>query len=144
MKTSLPKQEELNKKVTWWILDANGKILGDVATKIADTIRGKNKAIYTPHLDTGDYVIVINCEKVKLTGKKMDEKIYSRHSRFPGGYKEETPKTWIDKKPSEIIRLAVYGMLPKNRLRKEFMKKLKIFAGESHPHTAQNPKKLEI
>lgn len=115
-----------------------------MATVIADKLRGKNKPIFTPHIDCGDFVIVINAEKIKLTGGKMQKKTYSRHSHYPGGYREESAEKLLARKPEKLVELAVYGMLPKNKSRKEYMKKLKIYAGEEHPHTAQQPKTLEV
>jgi len=142
MKTLVPKADEI--KRDWWIVDAKDQILGEVATKIADKLRGKDKPIFTPYLDCGDFVIVINCEKVKLTGQKLDKKIYYRHTGFPGALKETPARVMLEKHPERVITLAVNGMLPKNKLRKPFMTKLHVYTGETHPHGAQTPKKLEI
>lgn len=142
MKTLVPKADEI--KRDWWIVDAKDQILGQIATKIADKLRGKDKPIFTPYLDCGDFVIVINCEKVKLTGQKLDKKMYYHHTGFPGGIREASAKVMLEKHPDQVISLAVNGMLPKNKLRKPFMTKLHVYVGETHPHTAQTPKKLEI
>ena len=121
----------------WVLIDAEGKVLGRLATKIADKLRGKDKPEYTPHTDTGDYVVVINAEKVKLTGDKWDKKLYARYTGYIGGYKTRTAKEMREKKPEEIIKLAVKRMLPKNILNREIFKKLKVYAGPEHPHAAQ-------
>lgn len=142
MKTYVPKQAEINRK--WYILDAKDKTLGRIATVIADKLRGKNKPIFVEYMDCGDFVVVINTDKIKLTGGKMQKKIYYRHTGFPGGIISPTASEMLEKKPNQLLELAVRGMLPKNRLRKEFMKKLKLYAGESHPHEAQKPETLEI
>lgn len=142
MKTYTPKIGEIEKK--WYIVDAKDKVLGQVATKIADKLRGKGKPIFAPHLDCGDFVVVINAEKVKLTGNKLEGKKYYTHSKYPGGLKEESAGKMLERHPEKVIELAVNGMLPKNKLRKAFMRKLKIFTGESHPHEAQQPIKLEV
>jgi len=142
MKTLVPKADEI--KRDWWVVDAKDQILGQIATKVADKLRGKDKPIFTPYLDCGDFVIVINCEKVRLTGGKLDKKMYYHHTGFPGGIKEASAKVMLQKHPDQVISLAVNGMLPKNKLRKAFMTKLHVYVGETHPHTAQTPKKLEI
>ncbi|MDA1060889.1 MAG: 50S ribosomal protein L13 [bacterium] len=142
MKTHIPKVDSIDRK--WYILDAKDKTLGRISTGIANKLRGKDKAIFTPHMDCGDFVIVINAEKVKLTGKKLTDKMYHRHSGYPSGLKSESAKDVLEKKPTKILELAVSGMLPKNKLRKIFMKKLKLYAGEEHPHEAQNPETLEV
>lgn len=128
----------------WWVIDAEGQILGRLATKIADTIRGKNKAIYSPDTDAGDYVIVLNADKVKLTGNKLEEKIYDRYTGWMGGYKTLTAQQMFEKKPTFVVEHAVKGMLPKNKLNREIIKKLKVYVGAEHPHVAQNPEKLSI
>ena len=128
----------------WYVVDASGKILGRLATKIADRIRGKDKPTFTPHTDGGDYVVVINAEKIIVTGKKHDDKKYYTHSLYPGGLKAKVFKDLIEDKPEYIIEEAVKGMLPKNRLAREMIKKLKIYAGEEHPHEGQNPEKIEL
>jgi len=126
-----------DRKPAWIVLDAEGQVLGRLATKIADTLRGKNKPTYTPHTDGGDYVVVINAEKVVMTGKKMQNKIYDRYTGWMGGYKEQTAKELMEKHPTKIIELAVKRMLPKNKLSASILKKLKIYAGPEHPHGAQ-------
>jgi len=142
MKTPLKKQSEIEKK--WYIVDAKDKVLGRMCTEIANVLRGKNKPYFSPHMDCGDFVVVINADKIKLTGKKWTDKMYARHSGFPGGFREESAEKLMERKPTKILELAVSGMLPKNKLRKVFMKKLKIFAGEEHAHTAQSPEPLEV
>ncbi len=142
MKTYIPKKGEIEKK--WYIVDAKGKVLGRIASEIAKLLRGKNKPQYTPFLDTGDFVIVINAEKVKVTGKKERDKIYYSHSGYPGGLKERRLEELRAKKPEEIIKKAVWGMLPKNALGRKMFKKLKVYRGDEHPHKAQKPEKLEI
>ena len=136
------KTESLNKQSVdpkWYVVDADGQILGRFASKLADRLRGKDKPTFTPHTDGGDFVVVINAEKVAVTGSKYDKKTYYRHSQYPGGLKETTFKEMIDKKPEEVIRLAVKGMLPKNKLSNQIIKKLKIYAGSDHPHDSQQP-----
>jgi large subunit ribosomal protein L13 len=128
----------------WYVVDAEGKTLGRLATAIADTLRGKNKPQYTPHVDTGDFVVVVNAEKVAVTGKKLDEKIYYRHSGYPGGLKERTLRAQLERRPTEVLRKAVKGMLPRNRLARQQITKLKIYAGPEHPHDAQAPKPLPL
>jgi large subunit ribosomal protein L13 len=126
----------------WWVVDADGAVLGRLATRIAAHIRGKHNPMFTPHVDTGDSVIVINAEKVKLTGRKMDQKMYYRHSGYIGGLKSITARKLLEKRPEELIRHAVRGMLPKNRLGRQLNKKLKVYAGSEHPHSAQQPETL--
>ena len=128
----------------WYVVDAEGKTLGRLATRIADTLRGKGKAQYTPHVDTGDFVVVINAEKISVTGQKRSEKMYYRHSGYPGGLKSRTLNDMLERRPEEVIRLAVKGMLPKNRLARKQLTKLKVYAGPEHPHAAQQPKPLEL
>lgn len=128
----------------WWVVDAEDAILGRLATIIASRIRGKHNPLYTPHTDMGDTVIVINAEKIRLTGNKMDKKCYYRHSGYIGGLKTITAKDLMEKKPEDIIRFAVKGMLPKNRLGRKLFKKLKVYAGDKHPHSAQQPDVLEL
>jgi large subunit ribosomal protein L13 len=128
----------------WYVVDAEGKTLGRLATRIADTLRGKNKPQYTPHVDTGDFVIVVNAEKIQVTGKKLDEKLYHRHSGYPGGLKTRTLREQLERRPTEVLRLAVKGMLPRNRLSRAQLTKLKIYAGPEHPHQAQAPRQLEV
>ena len=128
----------------WYVVDAEGKTLGRLATRIADTLRGKNKPQYTPHVDTGDFVVVVNAEKISVTGQKRSEKMYYRHSGYPGGLKSRTLNDMLERRPEEVIRLAVKGMLPKNRLARKQLTKLKVYAGREHPHVAQQPKPLEL
>ena len=142
MKTWNAKPGEVERR--WYLVDADGKTLGRLATRIADTLRGKDKAQYTPHVDTGDFVVVVNAEKVAVTGKKLDEKIYYRHSGYPGGLRERTLRQELERRPTEVIRKAVKGMLPRNRLARQQLRKLKVYAGPDHPHAAQKPKELEI
>ena len=126
----------------WYVVDADGMTLGRLASEIAKVLRGKNKPIFTPHMDTGDYVIVVNAEKIKVSGKKMDQKIYYRHSDYVGGMKEVTLKEKLAKKPEEVIELAVKGMLPKGPLGRQMYKKLYVYAGPDHKHAAQKPEVL--
>jgi len=128
----------------WWIVDAQGAVLGRLASKVAARLRGKTNPLFTPHVDTGDSIIVINADKVVLTGKKWDQKIYYRHSGYVGGLKSISAKDLVQKKPEEIVRHAVKGMLPKNRLGRKLFKKLKVYTGTTHPHEAQCPEPLEI
>lgn len=137
MKSYIAKPAEVERK--WYVIDAEDKTLGKIASEVASILRGKKKPIYTPHVDTGDYVIVINAEKVRVTGKKEEQKIYKSHSGYPGGLKETTLRELRAKKPEEIIRHAVKGMMPKGKLGRQMFKKLKVYAGPEHPHTAQNP-----
>ena len=128
----------------WYVVDAEGKTLGRLATQIADTLRGKRKPQYTPHVDTGDFVVVVNAEKIRVTGKKMDEKMYYRHSGYPGGLRKRTLREELDRRPTEVLRKAVRGMLPRTRLGRAQLTKLKIYAGPEHPHDAQSPKALPL
>ena len=128
----------------WYVVDATGYTLGRLASEVAKVLRGKNKPIYTPHVDCGDYVIVVNADKVKVTGKKLDQKVYYSHSDYVGGMKEATLREMMDKKPERVIELAVKGMLPKGPLGYAMIKKLKIYAGAEHPHSAQQPKVLDL
>jgi large subunit ribosomal protein L13 len=128
----------------WLLVDAAGKTLGRLATGIADALRGKRKPEYTPHIDTGDFVIVINAEKIEVTGNKRQAKLYHRHSGYPGGLRSRTLEEMLDRRPEEVIRLAVRGMLPKNRLARQQLRKLKVYAGPDHPHEAQKPKVVEL
>jgi large subunit ribosomal protein L13 len=129
---------------TWLVVDATGQTLGRLATQIATTLRGKHKPEYTPHVDTGDFVIVVNAEKVWVTGNKRADKRYYRHSGYPGGIKERTLQEMLDRRPEEVIRHAVKGMLPRNRLGRKQLTKLKVYAGPDHPHVAQKPAPMEI
>jgi len=128
----------------WYVVDAQGQTLGRLATQVATILRGKNKPSYTPHVDCGDYVVVVNAEKVHVTGQKMAQKKYYRHSGYPGGLKEVTLRDQLDKFPNRVIEAAVRGMLPHNRLGRRMFKKLKVYAGPDHPHEAQQPKMLEL
>jgi large subunit ribosomal protein L13 len=128
----------------WLLVDATGQTLGRLATQIADALRGKTKPEYTPHIDTGDFVVVVNAERISVTGQKRTEKKYYRHSGYPGGIKERTLQEMLDRRPEEVIRLAVKGMLPKNRLARKQLTKLKVYAGPEHPHEAQKPQPMEI
>jgi large subunit ribosomal protein L13 len=142
MKTFFPKNEEVVKN--WYLVDAEGLVLGRLATKLASILRGKDKPVFTPHTDTGDFVVVINAEKVKLTGNKLSQKMYERHSGYPGGLTVLNARTMLSKKPEDVITLAVKGMLPKNILGRHMLKKLKVYKGSQHPHKAQMPKQLEL
>ena len=128
----------------WYVVDAQGKTLGRLATQIADTLRGKRKPEYTPHCDTGDFVVVVNAEKIAVTGNKRADKIYWRHSGYPGGIRSRTLGEMLERQPEEVIRRAVKGMLPRNRLGRAQLRKLKIYAGPEHPHEAQQPKQMEV
>jgi len=128
----------------WWIVDANGAILGRLASVVASRLRGKHNPLYTPHTDCGDFIIVINAEKIALTGKKLQEKIYYRHSGYIGGLKSITAGKLIEKRPEDLIRFAVKGMLPKNKLGRVLFKKLKVYPGDHHPHEAQQPQPLDV
>ena len=142
MKTYQAKKEEL--KYQWYLVNAEGKVLGRLASELAKILRGKHKPTFTPHVDTGDFVVVVNAEKVGLTGKKLKDKIYYRHTGYPGGIKEVSAEKLLAKKPTELIRRAVKGMLPKNSLGRQMFRKLKVYAGPNHPHKAQNPVPLEL
>jgi large subunit ribosomal protein L13 len=142
MKTTTVKPGEVQRD--WYLVDAEGKTLGRLATQIADRLRGKGKSFYTPHVDCGDFVVVVNAEKIHVTGKKLDEKMVRWHSGYPGGLKERTLREQLERRPTEVIRKAVKGMLPKNRLASAQIRKLKIYAGSEHPHAAQQPKSLEL
>jgi len=128
----------------WLLVDAAGQTLGRLATQIADALRGKRKPTYTPHVDTGDFVVVINAEKIAVTGNKLQAKRYYRHSGYPGALRSRTLQEMLDRRPEEVLRLAVKGMLPRNRLARKQLTKLKIYAGPEHPHTAQQPRPMEI
>jgi large subunit ribosomal protein L13 len=141
MKTYSAKPREIEQ--SWYVVDAEGETLGRLATQIADVLRGKRKPAYTPHVDTGDFVVVVNAEKVHVTGNKLEQKIYYRHSGYPGGLRQRTLAEQLQRRPEEVIRKAVKGMLPKNRLAAVQLKKLKVYAGPEHPHQAQNPAPLK-
>jgi large subunit ribosomal protein L13 len=142
MKTYQAKKEEAEH--LWYLVNAEGKVLGRLATELAKILRGKNKPTFTPHVDTGDFVVVVNAGKVVLTGKKMKDKIYYHHTGYPGGIKEIRAEKLLAKKPTEVLRIAVKGMLPKNSLGRQVLRKLKIYAGPNHPHEAQRPLPLEL
>jgi large subunit ribosomal protein L13 len=128
----------------WYVVDAEGQTLGRLATRIADTLRGKGKAAYTPHVDTGDFVVVVNAEKIQVTGNKLDQKMYHRHSGYPGGLRSRTLREQLERRPTEVLRKAVKGMLPRNRLGRAQIGKLKIYVGPEHPHEAQGPEPLKL
>ena len=132
-----------NRQRDWYVVDAEGKTLGRLATQIADALRGKRKPAYTPHVDTGDFVVVVNAEKISVTGNKRAAKKYYRHSGYPGGLKTRTLEEMLERRPEEVLRLAVKGMLPRNRLARQQLTKLKVYAGPDHPHAAQQPKAME-
>jgi large subunit ribosomal protein L13 len=142
MKTYQAKKEEIDHQ--WYVVNAEGKVLGRLATELAKILRGKNKPAFTPHVDTGDFVVVINAEKVVLTGRKMKDKAYYHHTGYPGGIKEIKAEKLLNEKPTEMLRIAVTGMLPKNSLGRQMLRKLKIYAGPDHPHEAQKPVPLGI
>ncbi len=142
MKTYTPKADEIERN--WWVVDARDVPLGRLAAQVARVLRGKHKPIYTPHLDTGDYVIVVNAERIRLTGKKAEQKTYFRHSGYMGGEKHIPFKRMIQKNPERVIELAVKGMLPKTNLGRDLKKKLKVYAGPEHPHQSQRPEPLEL
>jgi large subunit ribosomal protein L13 len=142
MKTVHMSKEGVEKR--WYLIDAKGKVLGRLASEIAKILRGKKKAIFSPHVDTGDFVIVVNAEKVRLTGDKLKGKLYYHHSGYPGGLKAVAAEKLLAKKPEELLRRAVKGMLPKNKLGSKVFKKLKVYAGPKHPHEAQQPQQLQF
>lgn len=142
MKTFSAKREDVER--TWYLVDGSGKVLGRLASHLARVLRGKTKPIYTPHVDTGDYVVVINADKIRLTGKKMEQKVYYRHSGYPGGLKSTTAKELLATKPERLLKKAVKGMLPKNPLGRKMFKKLKVYRGPDHPHQAQQPQPVEF
>lgn len=142
MKTYVTKADEVGRE--WYVVDASGKTLGRLATGIARILRGKHKPTYSPAVDTGDCVIVINAEQVRVTGRKLDQKFYYRHSGYPGGFKEISLRDQLDRHPERVIEAAVRGMLPKNPLGRKMFRRLKVYAGPAHPHQAQQPKPLEL
>lgn len=141
MRTHFAKKNEVERK--WYVVDAQDMVLGKLATKVATCLRGKNKPIFTPNVDTGDFIVVINAEKIRLTGKKLDDKIYYHHTGFIGGIKAATARERLNTQPEEVIKDAIWGMLPKNRLGRAMLKKLKVYKGSEHPHEAQKPEKLQ-
>lgn len=142
MKTALPQANDIERK--WHLVDAQGKVLGRMATQVVCLLRGKHKAIYTPHMDTGDFVVVINAEKVVLTGKKLRDKVYYRHSGYPGGIKATTPGRVLKERPERIVEHAIRGMLPKTKLGDALFRKVKVYAGGTHPHAAQRPQPFAV
>lgn len=142
MKTFVATPETRTRK--WFVVDAEGQTLGRLATQLADQLRGKGKPDYTPHVDTGDFVVVINAEKIRVTGDKLDSKTYWRHSGYPGGIRSRTLREMLERSPEEVIRKAVKGMMPRNKLARKQLTKLKVYAGPEHPHAAQEPEKLEV
>ena len=142
MKTFMQRKEDVQRD--WYVIDAEGQTLGRLASKVANVLRGKHKPTYTPHVDGGDYVIIVNAEKVVLTGNKLNDKIYYNHSRYTGGLRERTAKEMVEKYPVEMLERAVKGMLPKGRLGRQMYKKLFVYEGENHPHSTQKPKELKV
>jgi large subunit ribosomal protein L13 len=142
MKSYMARPLEVERK--WYVVDAEGKHLGRLATEIVRVLRGKNKPQYTPHVDVGDFVVVVNADRVSVTGRKAEQRVYRRHSGYPGGMKETSYEQMLARKPTEVLRKAVYGMMPKTRLARKQFKKLKIYAGPEHPHSAQDPQTLEV
>jgi large subunit ribosomal protein L13 len=142
MKTYSPKPEDANRE--WFVVDATDKVLGRLATEITNRLRGKHKPEFAPHMDMGDFIVVINAEKIRVTGQKLDKKMYYKHSNHPGGLKEKTLREMLGLRPENVITAAVKGMLPKNRLAAQLLKKLKVYAGSEHPHAAQAPKTLDF
>ncbi|MDQ3889166.1 MAG: 50S ribosomal protein L13 [Actinomycetota bacterium] len=142
MKTYSAKANDIERR--WYVVDAEGQTLGRLATRIADTLRGKNKPEYTAHVDSGDFVVVVNADKISVTGKKLDEKVYYRHSGYPGGLRARTLREELERRPTEVLRRAVKGMLPRNRLARRQITKLKLYAGPEHPHEAQKPEPLPL
>jgi large subunit ribosomal protein L13 len=142
MKSYMARPLEVERR--WYVVDAEGQTLGRLATKIAQVLRGKNKPQYTPHVDTGDFVVVVNAERVVVTGRKAEQKLYRRHSGYPGGLKTTTYEQMMERQPTEILRKAVRGMMPKTRLARQQLRKLKIYAGPEHPHAAQNPQQYQV
>ena len=142
MRTFTGKTAEIERD--WYVIDAEGQTLGRLASRIAPILKGKHKPIYTPHLDCGDFVVIVNAEKVHVTGRKLDQKLYHHHSGYPGGLSSITLRDQLVKHPERVLHAAVKGMLPKNKLGRRMIKKLKVYAGDSHPHQAQQPKSLEL
>lgn len=142
MKSYMARPQQVERK--WHVIDAEDKTLGRLASEIARILRGKNKPQYTPHVDTGDFVVVVNADRVKVSGRKAEQKLYRRHTGYPGGLRETSYEQMMDRKPTEILRKAVWGMIPKTRLGRQQFKKLKIYAGPEHPHEAQRPEPYEV
>ena len=142
MKTFSARKEDVVSK--WFVVDAEDKVLGRLATRVATILRGKHKPIFTPHVDTGDHVVIINAERIRLTGRKWNQKKYIHHSQYPGGLKEIVAAKLLKQKPTEIVRFAVWGMIPHNRLGRQMMKKLRIYVGNEHPHQAQKPEIMDL
>lgn len=142
MRTFIPKKGDIEQK--WLLINAEGRILGRMATEVADLIRGKRKPQFTSHLDTGDFVVIVNAEKIKVSGRKLEQKKYYSHSGYPGGIKEETLKDLLERKPEEVVKKAVWGMIPKGKLGRALYKKLKVYRGPAHPHEAQNPQEYKF
>lgn len=142
MKTTSAKKSDVDRK--WHVIDADGKVVGRLASRVASILRGKHKPVFTPHVDTGDFVVIVNADKIRFTGNKLDKKVYYHHSGFIGGIKKETAKDIMQETPERIIMSAVRGMLPKNRLGRQLVKKLKVYSGAEHPHQAQNPEVLNL
>ena len=142
MKSYMARPQEVERK--WYVVDAEGKHLGRLASEVATLLRGKHKPQYTPHVDTGDFVVVVNSEKVAVTGRKAEQKVYRRHTGYPGGLRETPYEVMLERKPTEVLRKAVHGMMPKTRLGRQQLKKLKLFAGPDHRHEAQNPQVYEV
>lgn len=142
MSTVIAKQSDI--KRDWHVVDLEGQVLGRIASQIARVLRGKHKAIYSPSVDAGDFVVVVNADKIKLTGNKLSDKMYYRHTGYPGGIRSANAETMLEKKPEDMIKKAVKGMLPKNKLGRQMLKKLKVYSGPEHPHTAQQPKELTV
>ncbi len=138
MRTYVPKKDEIRRE--WLVVDASNQVLGRLASEVARLLRGKHKPQYTPYLDTGDFVVVVNAERIRLTGRKKEQKVYYRHSGYPGGLRQETAREMLEKYPERLVRRAVWGMLPKNRLGRKLYRKLKVYRGPEHPHEAQQPK----
>ncbi len=142
IKTYIPKKDDIQRE--WFVIDAKDQTLGRLATQVAVLLRGKHKPIYAPHMDVGDFVIIINADKIRVTGNKLDQKVYYRHSGYPGGIKSRTLREQLNRFPDRVIRTAVRGMLPKNSLGRHMIKKLKVYAGDKHPHQAQQPRVYEL
>jgi large subunit ribosomal protein L13 len=142
IKTYSPKKDDIRRE--WFVIDAKDQTLGRLASQVAALLRGKHKPIFTPHMDTGDFVIIVNADKIRVTGKKLDQKVYYRYSGYPGGVHARTLREQLARDPERVIRLAVRGMLPKNRLGRHMIRKLKVYAGDKHPHQAQQPKPYEL